>query len=184
MAKRETEGREQVTAVNCIMKGIGRKDAKEAYAKFKFQFTSAIRKAFEWEDIHGASEWEPEAPNDSFRCHFIELTPNAPELKGKALNIELFETGNFTVSLATIRAVIYGKQRLAVIVKIPEQPMQPAWKPRRLADDQQQIRVVLQSLFIIRNRLQCPLVIVSGHKPVLLAPGIAGHYHDGGFLCL
>jgi hypothetical protein len=64
-------------------------------------------------------------------------------VSGKALNIELFETGNFTVSLATIRAVIYGKQRLAVIVKIPEQPMQPAWKPRRLAEDQQQISAVV-----------------------------------------
>ena len=97
MARRESEGREQVTAVNCSMKGIGRKDAKEAYAKFKFQMTSAIRKAFEWEDIHGACEWEPEAPNDSFRCHFIELTPNAPELKGKAMNIEASTISDFQI---------------------------------------------------------------------------------------
>jgi len=64
-------------------------------------------------------------------------------VSGKALNIELFEAGNFTVSLATLRAVIYKKQRLAVIVKIPEQPVQPAWKPHRLADDQQQISAVV-----------------------------------------
>lgn len=97
MSKRETEGREQVTAVNCIMKGIGRKDAKEAYAKFKFQMTSAIRKAFEWPEITGASEWEPEAPQDQFRCHFIELTPNAPELKGKALSIEASTISDFQI---------------------------------------------------------------------------------------
>ena len=64
-------------------------------------------------------------------------------VSGKALNIELFEAGNFTVSLATLRAVIYKKQRLAAIVKIPEQPVQPAWKPHRLADDQQQISAVV-----------------------------------------
>jgi hypothetical protein len=64
-------------------------------------------------------------------------------LSGKALNIELFDTGNFTVSLATLRSVIYRKQRLAVIVKIPAQPPQPAWRPHRLADDQQRISAVV-----------------------------------------
>ena len=39
----------------------------------------------------------PEAPNDSFRCHFIELTPNAPELKGKALNIEASTISDFQI---------------------------------------------------------------------------------------
>jgi hypothetical protein len=60
-------------------------------------------------------------------------------VSGKALNIELFDAGNFTVSLATLHSVIYRKQRLAVIVKIPAQSLQPAWKPHRLADDQQRI---------------------------------------------
>jgi len=64
-------------------------------------------------------------------------------VSGKALNIELFESGNFTVSLATLRAVIYKKQRRAVIAKIPEQSLLPAWKPHRLADDQQQISAVV-----------------------------------------
>jgi hypothetical protein len=64
-------------------------------------------------------------------------------VSGKALNIELFESGNFTVSLATLRAVIYKKQRRAVIAKIPEQSLPPAWKPHRLADDQQQISAVV-----------------------------------------
>lgn len=97
MAKREMEGREQVTAVNCLMRGIGRKDAKEAYAKFKFHMTSAIRKAFKWPEITGASEWEPEAPHDSFRCHFIELVPNAPELKNKSLQLDAATISDFQI---------------------------------------------------------------------------------------
>lgn len=87
----------KVTAVNCIMKGIGRKDSKESYAKLKFQMTSAIREAFEWNDISGASEWEPEAPNDQFRCHFIELMPNNPELKKFALRIDAATIGDFQI---------------------------------------------------------------------------------------
>jgi hypothetical protein len=62
---------------------------------------------------------------------------------GKALNIELFGAGDFTVSLATLRAVIYKKQRLAVIVMIPEQPVQPAWRAQRLDENQQQISAVV-----------------------------------------
>ena len=42
-------------------------------------------------------------------------------VSGKALNIELFEAGNFTVSLNSLRGVMYGKERLATIVKIPAQ---------------------------------------------------------------
>jgi hypothetical protein len=38
---------------------------------------------------------------------------------GKALNIELFEAGNFTVSLNSLCGVMYGKERLATIVRIP-----------------------------------------------------------------
>lgn len=88
---------QKVTAVNCIMKAIGRKDAKEAYAKFKFQMTSAIRDAFEWPEISGASEWEPEAPNDQFRCHFIEVNPNNPELKTHALRLDAATIGDFQI---------------------------------------------------------------------------------------
>jgi hypothetical protein len=40
-------------------------------------------------------------------------------VSGKALNIELFEAGNFTVSLNSLRGVMYGKERQAIIVKIP-----------------------------------------------------------------
>jgi len=56
---------------------------------------------------------------------------------GKALNIELFETGSFTVSLSALRSVIYGRERLANIARIPEEPASPVWKERRLSGQQQ-----------------------------------------------
>ncbi|HSA37554.1 MAG TPA: hypothetical protein P5013_01525 [Methanoregula sp.] len=57
-------------------------------------------------------------------------------VSGKALNIDLFGAGSFTLSLNTLRNVLYGKERLAVIVRIPESPAQ---KLRRVAADQQTI---------------------------------------------
>ncbi len=62
-------------------------------------------------------------------------------VSGKALNIELFENGNFTLSLATLRAVVYGKERSVVIVKIPETP--PDMKMRRIVEGQQKISAVV-----------------------------------------
>ncbi len=56
---------------------------------------------------------------------------------GKALNIELFEAGNFTVSLLALRSVVYGRERLAKIARIPKQPASPAWKDRRLTGQRQ-----------------------------------------------
>ena len=56
---------------------------------------------------------------------------------GKALNIELFEAGNFTVSLLALRSVIYGRERHATIVRIPEQPPTPVWKGHRISGQQQ-----------------------------------------------
>jgi hypothetical protein len=87
----------KVKAVNVTMKGIGRKDAKEAYANFKFQLTSSIVEAFEWPDISGVSEWEPEAPNDQFRCHYIELKPNSSELAAHTVRIEASTIGDFQI---------------------------------------------------------------------------------------
>lgn len=49
-------------------------------------------------------------------------------ISGKALNIDLFNVGDFTVSLNSLRAIIYGKERYAVIVKIPEIPYQTRLK--------------------------------------------------------
>jgi len=55
---------------------------------------------------------------------------------GKALNIDLFESGNFTLSLSVLRSVIYGKERFVAIVRIPEAP---AVRIRRTAEGQQTI---------------------------------------------
>ncbi len=61
-------------------------------------------------------------------------------VSGKALNIDLFGSGSFTLSLNTLRAVLYGRERLAVIVRIPETPVQ---KMRRVAQGQQTIGAVV-----------------------------------------
>jgi hypothetical protein len=58
-------------------------------------------------------------------------------VSGKALNVDLFNDGNFTVSLIALRNVMYGKERFAFIMKIPEQTL--AQKMRRLSQDQKQI---------------------------------------------
>lgn len=55
---------------------------------------------------------------------------------GKALNIDLFGTGSFTVSLAALHAVLYGRERLAGIVRIPDTPAQ---RLRRVSSGQQTI---------------------------------------------
>jgi hypothetical protein len=57
---------------------------------------------------------------------------------GRALNISLFHHGDFTVSLVSLRSVMYGRERIAVIVKIPGHPALPE-KMRRATPGQQQI---------------------------------------------
>jgi len=44
---------------------------------------------------------------------------------GKALNIDLFGTGNFTVSLLALKSILFGRERSAVIVAIPEHDEYP-----------------------------------------------------------
>jgi hypothetical protein len=39
---------------------------------------------------------------------------------GKALNIDIFQSSDFTVSLNALTRVVYGTERIAVIVKIPQ----------------------------------------------------------------
>jgi len=56
---------------------------------------------------------------------------------GKALNLELFDAGSFTVSLGALRAAIYGRERHATVARIPEQPASAAWKDKRLTGQQQ-----------------------------------------------
>jgi hypothetical protein len=55
---------------------------------------------------------------------------------GKALNVELFGSGNFTLSLNSLRSVMYGKERTAGIVKIPAQE---SVRFRRIVEGQQKI---------------------------------------------
>lgn len=57
-------------------------------------------------------------------------------VSGKALNIDLFDAGSFTVSLNALRTVMYGKERTASIVRIPAQT---AFRFRRVEEGQQKI---------------------------------------------
>ncbi|MDD1701168.1 MAG: hypothetical protein LUQ04_10330 [Methanoregula sp.] len=59
---------------------------------------------------------------------------------GKALNIDIFNAGSFTVSLKSLSNVIYGKERYAFIVKIPDQTLQ-SQKVRKVTQDQKRISV-------------------------------------------
>jgi len=59
-------------------------------------------------------------------------------VSGKALNIDLFNDGSYTVSLRAIQNVMYGKDRYAFIMKIPEQTMQ-LYRTRRVTQDQKRI---------------------------------------------
>jgi hypothetical protein len=59
-------------------------------------------------------------------------------MSGKALNFDLFNEGCFTVSLRAVRNVMYGKDRYAFIMKIPEQTIQ-LHRPRKGSQDQKLI---------------------------------------------
>jgi hypothetical protein len=74
--------------------------------------------------------------------YYLGMTSGLAQVSvsGKALNIDLFGAGSFTLSLNTLRAVLYGKDRMAVIVRIPDSPAQ---KLRRVAIGQQTIGAVV-----------------------------------------
>jgi hypothetical protein len=59
-------------------------------------------------------------------------------MSGKALNLDLFNEGCFTVSLRALRNVMYGKDRYAFIMKIPEQTIQ-LHRPRKGSQGQKLI---------------------------------------------
>ena len=59
-------------------------------------------------------------------------------VSGKALNIDIFNEGSFTVSLRALGSVMYGKERHAFIMKIPEQ-VSSSQKMRRVTLDQKRI---------------------------------------------
>jgi hypothetical protein len=86
----------KVTAINVLVKGIQRKNAKEATAKIKFQLTKQISKAFEWPELpEGTSEWTPDV--NELRCHQIELTPNNEELYKHSFALECATIGDFQI---------------------------------------------------------------------------------------
>jgi hypothetical protein len=59
---------------------------------------------------------------------------------GKALNIDIFNVGSFTLSLHTLRAVVYGRERFVMIVRIPESA---GFKIRREGEGQQKISAMV-----------------------------------------
>jgi len=63
-------------------------------------------------------------------------------VSGKALNIDIFNEGSFTVSLSTLRNVLFGKERQACIVKIPDHTMQ-SLRMRKISTDQKQISAMV-----------------------------------------
>jgi hypothetical protein len=63
-------------------------------------------------------------------------------VSGKALNIDIFNEGSYTVSLNTLRNVLHGRERQACIVKIPEQVL-PSLKMRRISTDQKRISALV-----------------------------------------
>jgi hypothetical protein len=63
-------------------------------------------------------------------------------MSGKALNLDLFNEGCFTVSLRALRNIMYGKDRYAFIMKIPEQTIQH-YPPRKGSQDQKLISVTV-----------------------------------------
>jgi hypothetical protein len=62
-------------------------------------------------------------------------------VSGKALNIDIFNEGSFTVSLRALGNVMYGKERLALIMKIPE--ILHTQKMRRVTLDQKRISAIV-----------------------------------------
>jgi len=58
--------------------------------------------------------------------YYLGLTCGLAQVSvsGKALNINLFNDGSFTVSLGALRSIMYGKDKYAFIMKIPDQSVQ------------------------------------------------------------
>jgi hypothetical protein len=72
--------------------------------------------------------------------YYLGLTCGLAQVSvsGKALNINLFNDGSFTVSLGALRSIMYGKDKYAFIMKIPDQSVQLS-KMKKLSRDQLQI---------------------------------------------
>jgi hypothetical protein len=76
--------------------------------------------------------------------YYLGLTCGLAQVSasGKALNINLFNNGSFTVSLGALRSIMYGKDKYAFIMKIPDQSVQLS-KMKKLSQDQRQISAIV-----------------------------------------
>jgi hypothetical protein len=72
--------------------------------------------------------------------YYLGLTCGLAQVSasGKALNINLFNNGSFTVSLGALRSIMYGKDKYAFVMKIPDPSVQLS-KMKKLSQDQRQI---------------------------------------------
>ena len=121
-----TAREQRMMSWNCIFSGTGMQSAEQISSKrFQGGYLSRSRSS--------SHDWN----------YYLGQTRGLAHVSasGKALNIELFENGNFTLSLTTLRAAVHGKERSVVIVKIPETP---AIKIRRFVDGQQKISAVVE----------------------------------------
>jgi hypothetical protein len=76
--------------------------------------------------------------------YYLGLTCGLAQVSasGKALNINLFNNGSFTVSLGALRSIMYGKDKYAFVMKIPDQSVQLS-KMKKLSQDQRQISAIV-----------------------------------------
>jgi hypothetical protein len=75
-------------------------------------------------------------------AYYLGITRGLAQISqsGKALNIDLFNAGSFTISLVTLRAILFGKERTAPVARIPEQS---GFKFRRVAGGQRTIGAIV-----------------------------------------
>jgi len=100
----------------------------------------AIRRSDLVRAVSGGMMVQVEELTRNYSC-YLGVTRGLAQLShsGKALNIELFNGGNFTVSLNALRAILFGRERTAPIARIPEQT---SYRFRRVVEGQQTIGAV------------------------------------------
>ncbi len=101
----------------------------------------AIRRADLARALSGGMMVQVEELTRNYAC-YLGVTRGIAQLSqsGKALNIELFQTGAFTVSLNTLRSILFGRERTAPIARIPDQS---GYRFRRVVEGQQTIGAVV-----------------------------------------
>jgi hypothetical protein len=101
----------------------------------------AIRRQDLARAVSGGTMVQVEELTRNYSC-YLGVTRGLAQVSqsGKALNIDLFHAGSFTVSLNALRSIIFGKERTAPIARIPEQA---GFKYRRVVEGQQTIGAVV-----------------------------------------